>query len=342
MQSQVSESEQILSPGMSNLLRTFSLDEQPIFHNNEEIGFFNDFNEIRNPFELSDLENERYERSNLTPYPIPQQEENLHKEEEPKESKKEDKNEESQTVQNGSLLYVEITNEESEKISTPGEKNLLEDRMKDENEKNPSNQLLRNKRGRKSTLNPSILLNKKVHDSQSPDNIIRKIQVHYLSFIEDFFNQILEGYGKSFLNFLPISYDFKKNVSKKFVNELKKYSIADLFQINISSKFKNYPENYNRIIFQRISDNYPEIAEFFKNHFYLDFFEGIYYSNKRDVDLREYGLEKTIHLNSEICLYQNLLDKISGQDNENVYKKKIKECVEKDFLGKPRFNVKKH
>ena len=71
--------------------------------------------------------------------------------------------------------------------------------------KKHSNQLTKKKRGRDKKKEQ----NKKVHDKSSTDNILSKIQNHYLSFIIDFLNNILK-----FLNynqkFLKSDYNYRK------------------------------------------------------------------------------------------------------------------------------------
>ena len=66
--------------------------------------------------------------------------------------------------------------------------------------------------------------NKKFHDKKSSDNILRKIQVHYLSFIIDFLNNILRilKYDRQFLE---LDYNFKKDVNRKHINKLKKNTL---------------------------------------------------------------------------------------------------------------------
>ena len=84
-------------------------------------------------------------------------------------------------------------------------------------ETNDTTLLKHKKRGRKSNSEEE---KEKNHNKFSPDNIQRKIQVHYQTFILDFVNDILESLGnrKKFLN---ISYESKKIVNKNQFNLLK-------------------------------------------------------------------------------------------------------------------------
>ena len=63
-----------------------------------------------------------------------------------------------------------------------------------------SSNLIKNKRGRKSKISKINVIKK--HDKFTIDNILRKIQVHYLNFIVSFTNIILNNLGikKNYFN----------------------------------------------------------------------------------------------------------------------------------------------
>ena len=54
------------------------------------------------------------------------------------------------------------------------------------------------------------------------DNLLRKVQVHYLSFIIKFLNTILLILNKKNIKFKKLDYKIKQNVKKDFVDNLKK------------------------------------------------------------------------------------------------------------------------
>ena len=72
------------------------------------------------------------------------------------------------------------------------------------------------KRGRQTNLKKE----RKIHDKFSADNILRKIQVHFISFIVFFLNDILSSFGIR-KKFLKLDYEFKKDVNKQNFAELK-------------------------------------------------------------------------------------------------------------------------
>ena len=54
----------------------------------------------------------------------------------------------------------------------------------------------------------------KIHDKHSMDNLLRKIQVHYLSFIISYINDILKNLNYN-EQFLKIDYNYKKTINKE-------------------------------------------------------------------------------------------------------------------------------
>ena len=115
------------------------------------------------------------------------------------------------------------------------------------NEENNSTQLTKKKtkRGRERTIKGNENKNKKekIHDKNTSDNLIRKIQVHYLSFIVSFLNDILKNlnYKTKFLN---LNYEFKMNIKKDFVESLKKKTIGEIISNEISNKYKGKEKNF--------------------------------------------------------------------------------------------------
>ncbi len=91
------------------------------------------------------------------------------------------------------------------------------------------NKFINKKRGRQiKETNSSNNKNKpKVHDKFSTDNLLRKIQVHYISFIIAAINSILKNLGYK-EEFLKLDYEAKKNVSRNYFEILKKSTLSDI------------------------------------------------------------------------------------------------------------------
>ena len=75
------------------------------------------------------------------------------------------------------------------------------------------------KRGRERKIKENENENKKekFHDKNTSDNLIRKIQVHYLYFIVSYLNDILNNLNYKF-QFLNLNYKFKMNTKKILFN----------------------------------------------------------------------------------------------------------------------------
>ena len=186
---------------------------------------------------------------------------------------------------------------------------------------------IKKKRGR-GKVNSDI--NDKTHDKFAPDNLLRKIQVHYLTFIISFLNEILLLF-KYHKKFLKLNYEFKKNVNKKNVQEIKKQKIIDIVCNKISKKYRNV-EYSNSSICEQIKDN--EVLNKILSENYLSLFKKIYYKSSRIINLKEYGLDQNIVLSKEVKMFDDLLkcnDKETFDDKDQ-YKKYLKECALQNYL----------
>ena len=93
------------------------------------------------------------------------------------------------------------------------------------------------KRGRKPKT-----IGKKQHSAFDQDNIIRKIQVHYISFIIDFTNEIIQFIYKNnkTMYFKSINYEFKKTVNHSYIQQLFSKNIGEIVQLRASPKITQY------------------------------------------------------------------------------------------------------
>ena len=181
--------------------------------------------------------------------------------------------------------------------------------------------LIIKKRGRYKVNNKSI----KVHDKFSRDNILRKIQVHYISFLLSFMNTVLKTFGYTH-KFLQLNYDFKKNVNKTFIDSLKTKTIRDIICNKISQKYKTHDEDINMRIYEQIKEN--KVINNILSENYLRFFKKFYYKSNKVINLQEYGLDSTIILSKNVKMYKDLIDSC----RDTSYLKRMNECVTCNFL----------
>ena len=186
------------------------------------------------------------------------------------------------------------------------------------------------KRGKKRKDNEKNLT---FHDKNSSDNLLRKIQVHYLSFIVSYLNDILKNlnYKKKFLK---LNYKFKSNINKNFVDSLKKKTIGDIISTEISVKYKNKDKNVNKALYEKIKDN-DVLKKIFEDN-YLKLFRQVYYKSHKKINLKEYGLNKEIILSKNVKMVDDLLK--NNNDLDGI--KKIKESIIKNFLPDSIFLLK--
>ena len=133
------------------------------------------------------------------------------------------------------------------------------------------------KRGRKSM---NLKKDYRIHSASDDDNLLRKIQVHFLSFITNYVNDVIKTFidAKKSLLFQKLDYKIKKIVNHKFVETLKKCRICEILQLRISPKIKIYAKNINKSIYKKICILCPFMINFL-NMNYLSLFKE-YYNNE--------------------------------------------------------------
>jgi hypothetical protein len=163
------------------------------------------------------------------------------------------------------------------------------------------------------------------HNKYSPDNIIRKIQIDYISFIRNFVNKILEEL-KCSIRFLKTNYNFKRTVSKEHIEALKDSTIGDILCQKISKKYtKTKNKEKNKIFYEKVK-NKPIIGDIL-SYKYLDLFY-IYMSYENIINLNN-GSNINININlTKIKNYKYLLCKYN---NEPKFIKKAKDSLKKYY-----------
>lgn len=198
----------------------------------------------------------------------------------------------------------------------------------------------KNKKKKIEKLRKKRIINKKVnniiiktHTALDHDNILRKVQVHFISFIIYYSNDVISFLvgDETIPCFQDVDYDLKKVVNLKYVERLKKKEIGEIIQFKITPKIKKKEENENVKNFNLLINKYPSLQEFFKMN-YLDLFKQ-YYNNENNIfefngkiiPLSPKTTKKTLSKLIENNYY--LKDKINSVCKNyliNTYKKKKK------------------
>ena len=158
------------------------------------------------------------------------------------------------------------------------------------------------KRGRRAKKNTK----KETHNAYSYDNILRKIQVHYLNFMISFINDCIKSLNQNKnIRFKKINYKLKRKISKVFFDNMKNSSINEILKnIDISKKYKKCDKNINKENLRKLEKN-PWFEKLFKMNF-LDLFN-YYYNHAQPLD-ELFLFEKLITFSKETKPYYKLLE----------------------------------
>ena len=156
-------------------------------------------------------------------------------------------------------------------------------RLTKTNEKNSTSENILSSKKRRSKIKKKLISIKKSHTAFDDDNILRKVQVIFISFIiyysNDVISHLFDG-DRNVLYFKDIDYQYKKRVQRNYVENLKSKTIKEIIEFPISPKIKKNKEK-NETILKIILEKYPSIEAFFKTN-YLDLFRQ-YFNNKNDI-----------------------------------------------------------
>ena len=207
--------------------------------------------------------------------------------------------------------------------------NLMDISGTNEKENNNKKELfkteqLKRKRGRKINKESK----KATHSALFKDNIKRKIQVHFLTFLVSLINDIISTFPFKEISLKDLAYNMKQKISKVYFEKLKKSSIKELIEnINISSKFKNYEENINREVIKKLFEyDFDYFSKLFEKD-YLFFFR-LYYNDEKPLNkLSLFG--KTIEFSKKTEPFYIL---IKNQKDKEL-KKAIIEGAKRHFIA---------
>ena len=195
--------------------------------------------------------------------------------------------------------------------SSNDEISLEKNEMKRKNIHSFNAQYISKKRGRKRGRKTTNIKNR-IHSSSDFDNILRKIQVHFLNFTISLLNEIIFTFLGEKNFFSKFNYDDKKNITHDYVESLKNLDLKTLIEtIKISPKYK-LNDDINKVRLQLLS-NHPWSNEILSKKI-SDIFN-LYYYKKEPLkllilDKREVKLSKSV---------KNFSDLI--QNNEKISEK---------------------
>ena len=151
------------------------------------------------------------------------------------------------------------------------------------------------------------------HLSTNFDNLQRKIQVHFLTFVINLSNDVLkkELGIKTHSNFKQIDYKLKRLINHNNVKILHTMTIKELLKMEISPKNKNHSKYINIITLNKVCKDSKFLDKFFDIK-YLEFFNRFYYSEDKKIDKIHFE-GKEIILSKNTKSFYNLIQKYPGQ-----------------------------
>ena len=148
---------------------------------------------------------------------------------------------------------------------------------------------------------------RKVHGSDSYDNLLRKIQVHFLTFLVNFCNDALRTeYEYLDSSFKQINHYVKENISYRNLIYLKKCSVRYILSLDISSKYKKINKDANRKLVEKIESSSTWLDRLFQMN-YLQLFK-YYYNDEKPLN-KIYFMEREIFFTPNTKSFYCLLEK---------------------------------
>lgn len=182
---------------------------------------------------------------------------------------------------------------------------------------------------------------KKEHSKFEKDNIMRKLNIHFISFIVKYVNfNIQKLISKHQPLFINLSYEFKKKINNSTFAELKNMNLGEILRNEGSWKNKRnliYESDYNEKIFKSV---YKTSLKDLLDTNYINFYREVY-SSSSFVDKKYLGIykaPKNILFFSDFLKKEIKKDKIKGE----LYKERLIYLSKKEFVkeGYPFFSTK--
>lgn len=170
--------------------------------------------------------------------------------------------------------------------------------------------VLKKKRGRKPLEGKK---DKNQHSFRDVDNVHRKIQVNFFTFIINLVNDsikiLIDSRTKS--RFKQIDYEVKRLINFKNFEEIKKEKLSDILKRNISSKYRKYDEDYNKKLLKRFC-GLSELFTKFCEQTFMEIFKKYYFCNQ--INIKEIVFEgKIIKLSKKTKGFYSLI-----KENESL------------------------
>ena len=211
--------------------------------------------------------------------------------------------------------------------------NIVEETVTNNKKNNKFKTKKRKERGRK--VNSEKILGKK-HEKDASDNIQTKIQVHFINFLTDIVNDVVKAeFDSKFLSnlmennkndnkkkkslddlFRYITYAEKKKISYGYLKDILQKPIKNIITKKVSSKYKNFKDNYNEILYEKLKSGSKRFLDFV-NMKYIDVFINYYYNEEKPLKIINFE-GKNINLSKNTKAFEDLLIKNKNLKNQII------------------------
>ena len=212
-------------------------------------------------------------------------------------------------------------------------KNLLLSDKKNENSPNNIENHNNNDKDDSIFTGKKNIKSKRIHNKFEKDNIMKKINIHFISFIVKFVNfNIKTLISKKHPLFANLSYNFKKKLNNYTFKELSNMSIGEVLRNEGSNKNKRniiYEKDENKKIFKSVHET---ILKDLLDINYIQFFRHVYMKAPKKYTLEvlnNYKTPKKIVFFDDFVKSEVQKDKINGE----LYKEKLIYISRSEFLN---------
>ena len=144
------------------------------------------------------------------------------------------------------------------------------------------------------------------------DNMIGRIQNHFLIFLINFCNDALKTeYKHSLYHFFHINYTIRACSRRNYFSKFTKSKIKDILNFEISPKYRIYDESENKKLLEKIIPSSEWLNHLFEMN-YLDLFKS-YYNKEKPLN-KIYFENKLIVFSPNTKSFYFLLEKYKDKD----------------------------
>ena len=159
------------------------------------------------------------------------------------------------------------------------------------------------------------------------DNMIGRIQVHFLIFLINFCNDALKTeYKHSLYHFFQINYTNKAFFRPNYFSKFTKSKIKDILNLEIPPEYRRYDKSENKKLLEKIIPSSEWLNHLFEMN-YLDLFKS-YYNKEKPLN-KIYFENKLIVFSPNTKSFYFLLEKYKDKD----FKQDIIDIAKKYYLN---------